>query len=59
MSGLCRLCAQVLRRVAFWGRHTVVEQIDTTASLYSRSLYGDHICLLLKQLVSHCSGSSL
>ncbi|KAF0299784.1 AP-3 complex subunit delta-1 [Amphibalanus amphitrite] len=43
---------QVLHKVAFWGRHTVVEQIDTTASLYSRSVQGDHICLLLKQLAA-------
>ncbi|XP_037068745.1 AP-3 complex subunit delta-1-like [Pollicipes pollicipes] len=43
---------QVLRRVAFWGRHTVVEQIDTTASLYSRSICGDHVCVLVKQLAA-------
>jgi len=43
---------QVLRRVAFWGRHCVVEQIETTASLYSRSVRGHHVCVLVKQLAA-------
>lgn len=31
--------------------HTVVEQLGTSASLYSRSIQDDHVCLLVKLMV--------
>lgn len=32
------------------GRMCVVERVDTTASMYARSLSGHHLCILVKQL---------
>lgn len=40
--------SQVLSLVCFHCHFILVEQIDRTASLYSRSLHGHHVCLLLK-----------
>ncbi|XP_076060659.1 adaptor-related protein complex 3, delta 1 subunit-like garnet isoform X2 [Oratosquilla oratoria] len=39
---------EVLAAVTHGGSLAVVEQVDSTASLYGRSLHGHHVCLLLK-----------
>ncbi|XP_033636373.1 AP-3 complex subunit delta-1-like isoform X3 [Asterias rubens] len=38
----------VLARTCFYGHLSLVERVQTTASLYSRSIQGHHVCLLLK-----------
>ncbi|KAH8035059.1 hypothetical protein HPB51_004300 [Rhipicephalus microplus] len=41
----------VLSKVCFHCHFTVVEQVGLSASLYSRSIQDDHICLLIKHMV--------
>lgn len=40
----------VLSKVCFHCHFTVVEQVGLSASLYSRSIQDDHICLLIKHM---------
>ncbi|XP_038048656.1 AP-3 complex subunit delta-1-like isoform X1 [Patiria miniata] len=40
----------VLARVHFFGHLSLVERVDTTASLYGQSIQGHQVCLLLKAL---------
>ncbi|XP_049804898.1 AP-3 complex subunit delta-1 isoform X1 [Schistocerca nitens] len=40
--------AQMISQICFHCNFVLVEQIENTASLYSRSVDGSHICLLLK-----------
>ncbi|KAL3868900.1 hypothetical protein ACJMK2_041656 [Sinanodonta woodiana] len=39
-----------LLRICFYNHFKVVERVDNSASLYSRSIQGHHICLLVKQV---------
>ncbi|GLH07566.1 AP-3 complex subunit delta-1 [Gryllus bimaculatus] len=48
VSPVNRDFSQVLSLVCFRSHFTLVEQVEKTASLYSRSLLGHHVCLLLK-----------
>lgn len=43
----------VLSKVCFHCHFTVVEQVGLSASLYSRSIQDDHICLLIKHMNSN------
>jgi AP-3 complex subunit delta-1 len=40
----------VLARACFFGHLSLVERVDTTASLYGLSIQSHHICLLLKAM---------
>lgn len=40
----------LLAKICFFAHFTVVEQIDSSASLYSRSIQGHDLCLLVKLL---------
>eukprot|EP00058_Branchiostoma_floridae_P018373 XP_002603862.1 hypothetical protein BRAFLDRAFT_276908 [Branchiostoma floridae] len=40
--------SHILAKVCFYGHFAIVEQIDQSASLYSCSTQGHHICLLVK-----------
>lgn len=42
--------SQVLARTCFRCRFCIVEQVELTSSLYSRSIQDHHVCLLMKQL---------
>lgn len=44
--------SQILARTCYYLHFFVVEQVDQTASLYSRSIQGHHVCILMKSLVS-------
>lgn len=44
--------SQLLNTICYKCHLTLVEQIDSTASLYGHSLKGHHVCLLLKHNVS-------
>lgn len=44
--------SHMLSKICFHCHFTVVEQVGMSASLYSRSIQGDHICLLAKQVNS-------
>lgn len=44
--------APILAKICFLAHFTVVEQVETSASLYSKSIYGHHVCLLVKQLAN-------
>lgn len=41
--------APILAKICLLAHFTVVEQVETSASLYSKSIYGHHVCLLVKQ----------
>ncbi|KAG5847816.1 hypothetical protein ANANG_G00130210 [Anguilla anguilla] len=38
----------LLARICFHHHFSVVERIDSCASMYSRSIQGHHVCLLVK-----------
>lgn len=40
--------ANCLMRICFYNHFKVVEKVDQSASLYSRSIQGHHVCLLVK-----------
>ncbi|XP_022087832.1 AP-3 complex subunit delta-1-like isoform X2 [Acanthaster planci] len=40
----------ILARACFFGHLSLVERVDTTASLYGLSIQGHHVCLLLKAM---------
>lgn len=42
--------APVLAKICFLAHFTVVEQVESSASLYSKSIHSHHVCLLVKQL---------
>ncbi|XP_023228760.1 AP-3 complex subunit delta-1-like, partial [Centruroides sculpturatus] len=42
--------SHILSKICFYCHFTVVEQVGLSASLYSRSIQDDHICLLVKHL---------
>uniref|UniRef100_A0A8C5EQI1 AP-3 complex subunit delta-1 n=1 Tax=Gouania willdenowi TaxID=441366 RepID=A0A8C5EQI1_GOUWI len=42
----------LLARICFHHHFSVVERIDSCASMYSRSIQGHHVCLLVKTTVS-------
>lgn len=42
--------SHILAKICFHCHFTVVEQVGLSASLYSRSIQDDHICLLVKHL---------
>ncbi|KAM7287817.1 AP-3 complex subunit delta-1 isoform X2 [Ixodes scapularis] len=42
--------SHVLSKICFHCHFTVVEQVELSASLYSRSIQDDHICLLVKHM---------
>ncbi|XP_022244281.1 AP-3 complex subunit delta-1-like [Limulus polyphemus] len=44
--------SHMLSKICFHCHFTVVEQVALSASLYSRSIQGDHVCLLAKQVNS-------
>lgn len=44
--------SQILQRVCFHAHFTLVEQVDSTASLYSHSIQQHNVCLLLKFNIS-------
>ncbi|XP_060581566.1 AP-3 complex subunit delta-1-like [Ruditapes philippinarum] len=54
-----------LLRICFFNHFKVVEKVDNSASLYSRSIQGHHVCLLVKNnggeltVDGKCSESSL
>ncbi|KAM9330592.1 AP-3 complex subunit delta-1 [Gastrophryne carolinensis] len=39
----------LLAKICFYHHFTVVERVDSCASMYSRSIQGDHVCLLVKK----------
>ncbi|KAM8940067.1 AP-3 complex subunit delta-1 isoform 2-T2 [Pelodytes ibericus] len=39
----------LLAKICFYHHFTVVERVDSCASMYSRSIQGHHICLLVKK----------
>ncbi|XP_069127630.1 AP-3 complex subunit delta-1-like [Argopecten irradians] len=55
----------ILAKICFYQHFTVVEQVSNSASLYSRSIQGHHVCLLVKKnneelkVDGKCSDNSL
>lgn len=55
----------LLAKICFYLHFSVVERVDPCASMYSRSIQGHHVCLLVKKGENHvsvdakCSESSL
>ncbi|ELT88988.1 hypothetical protein CAPTEDRAFT_18044 [Capitella teleta] len=41
--------SKILAKICFYAHFSIVEQVESSASLYSRSIQGHHICLLVKQ----------
>ncbi|XP_063770865.1 AP-3 complex subunit delta-1 isoform X2 [Pseudophryne corroboree] len=39
----------LLAKICFYHRFTVIERVDSCASMYSRSIQGHHVCLLVKK----------
>ncbi|XP_013390011.1 AP-3 complex subunit delta-1-like isoform X2 [Lingula anatina] len=42
----------ILAKICFYTHFSIVEQVDNTASLFSKSIQGHDICLLVKQLAN-------
>uniref|UniRef100_A0A6I8Q5Y7 Adaptor-related protein complex 3 subunit delta 1 n=1 Tax=Xenopus tropicalis TaxID=8364 RepID=A0A6I8Q5Y7_XENTR len=55
----------LLAKICFFHHFTVVERVDSCASMYSRSIQGHHVCLLVKKggssvsIDGKCSDASL
>ncbi|KAG8431159.1 hypothetical protein GDO86_019336 [Hymenochirus boettgeri] len=55
----------LLAKICFYHHFTVVERVDSCASMYSRSIQGHHVCLLVKKgessisIDGKCSETSL
>ena len=45
--------SHALARTCFFAHMSLVERIEQTASLYSCSIQGHHVCVLVKALVSN------
>uniref|UniRef100_A0A8C2K2E4 AP-3 complex subunit delta-1 n=1 Tax=Cyprinus carpio TaxID=7962 RepID=A0A8C2K2E4_CYPCA len=52
LEGISMPFHHLLARICFHHHFSVVERIDSCASMYSRSIQGHHVCLLVKTTVS-------
>uniref|UniRef100_A0A8C3WXN2 AP-3 complex subunit delta-1 n=1 Tax=Catagonus wagneri TaxID=51154 RepID=A0A8C3WXN2_9CETA len=49
VDGISMSFQNLLAKICFHHRFSVVERVDSCASMYSRSIQGHHICLLVKK----------
>lgn len=49
VDGITMTFRNVLAKICFHHRFSVVERVGSCASMYSRSIQGHHVCLLVKQ----------
>uniref|UniRef100_A0A8C0L0T7 AP-3 complex subunit delta-1 n=1 Tax=Canis lupus dingo TaxID=286419 RepID=A0A8C0L0T7_CANLU len=62
VDGISMSFQNLLAKICFHHHFSVVERVDSCASMYSRSIQGHHVCLLVKKSVSvdgKCSDSTL
>nr|XP_004654966.2 AP-3 complex subunit delta-1 isoform X2 [Jaculus jaculus] len=49
VDGISMSFQNLLSKICFYHHFSVVERVDSCASMYSRSIQGHHVCLLLKK----------
>lgn len=65
VDGIRMSFQNLLAKICFHHHFSVVERVDSCASMYSRSIQGHHICLLVKKgensvsVDGKCSDSTL
>lgn len=50
VDGISMSFQNLLAKICFHHRFSVVERVDSCASMYSRSIQGHHVCLLVKKV---------
>uniref|UniRef100_A0A8C2SHE2 AP-3 complex subunit delta Mu C-terminal domain-containing protein n=1 Tax=Capra hircus TaxID=9925 RepID=A0A8C2SHE2_CAPHI len=50
VDGISMSFHNLLAKICFHHRFSVVERVDSCASMYSRSIQGHHVCLLVKKV---------
>lgn len=49
VDGISMSFQNLLAKICFYHHFSVVERVDSCASMYSRSIQGHHVCLLVKK----------